>query len=70
MTAVPLASPLTIPDTAPTVAIEELLLLHSPPGGVSPRIVVPPVHMDGTPVMGAAALTVTTVVAAHPPGVP
>ena len=65
----PRAMPVTIPPVV-TVAIIALLLLHTPPVTVFARVVVKPVPTDDAPVMLPAvgnALTVTTVVAAHPP---
>lgn len=60
--AVPGATPNTAPSVL-TVAIVVALLLHMPPMGVLPRLVVEPWHTMNVPVIFAgAAVTVTTVV--------
>jgi hypothetical protein len=63
MFAVPLATPVTIPD-ASTVALAVLLLVHVPPDTGCPNVVVLPIHKDLVPVIVAGvASTVTTTVA-------
>ena len=44
MVADPAATPLTMPEIEPTVAIVASLLLQTPPADVSLRVVVVPVH--------------------------
>jgi hypothetical protein len=60
MFAVPLATPVMIPDEAPTVATAPLLVLQVPPAGVADTVVVMPGQIDSVPVIGpGGALTVT-----------
>jgi hypothetical protein len=71
MMTVPGAIPDTIP-VLPTVAIDVLLLLHTPPGAVLLSAIVAEVFTTEGPVIVPAtgrAVTVTIVVAAHPPGI-
>ena len=66
MESVPPETPLTIPEVLPTVAMPVAVLIHTPPGTVSPNVVVLPAHTVSTPVMGAGgAGTVFTVNMAH-----
>ena len=52
---------------ASTVAADGLLLLHVPPAGVLPRLVVYPIHTLGTPVIAVGiVLTVIAIEVAHP----
>jgi len=65
--AVPAATPVTMPDADPTVALVVALLVHVPPLVVFERAVVPPAHMVLLPEFaGNAAFTVTVVERAHP----
>lgn len=58
MTGVPAVTPVTTPVAEPTVA-SAVLLLHTPPLTVSPRVMVKPTHTLEGPVMTAGvALTV------------
>jgi hypothetical protein len=62
MIAVPGLTPLTTP-VEPTVAMDKLLLAHTPPAVVSARVVVEPAHTLIVPVMLTGnGFTVTTVV--------
>lgn len=59
--------PFTSPLTIPTVAIDELPLVHVPVVLASVRFVVSPTHTCSVPVMtGGAGVTVTIVVAVQP----
>ena len=62
--------PSDIPDTTPVAEPIDpsagLLLLHIPPADASAKVVVEPVHVPITPVIGSMVFTVTTVVARHP----
>jgi hypothetical protein len=53
--AVPDATPATIPELDPTVAIEVLLLTHDPPVKVFPNVIVAPVQTVVGPVIGPGA---------------
>ena len=65
---VPERTPLTEPDAGSTVAIEELLLLHSPPIGTSLKVVAIVGQTFVVPMIPAiAALTVTVVMDMQPP---
>jgi hypothetical protein len=68
MVTVPAATPVTMPEREPTVAISVLALTHDvPPGVASVSNVVPPVHTVSVPLIGAAAaLTVILFVLEHP----
>ena len=68
MVAVPMATPVTIPDEVPTVAIVVPPLLQVPPPIELCSAVVPPGQTLGVPVIGATGLTVIVAVTAHPPG--
>jgi hypothetical protein len=70
MIAGPVTTPATIPDADPTTAIEGLLLLHVPPDGNAPNVVVPPpAHTWFTPViLPGREFTVTILVIAQPVG--
>jgi len=64
MLGVPAATPVTTPETEPTVAFVASLLLHTPPVVASARPTVVAVHSAVAPVMAAGfGLTVTGVVA-------
>lgn len=52
-----------------TVAIEGLLVLHVPPGGVAVMAAVVPTHKELLPVMVAEVLTVMRRKALQPPDV-
>ncbi len=56
--AVPAATPVTIPEPVPTVAIPLLLLLHVPLLVASLSVVVAPAHTILDPVIGVIALAV------------
>jgi hypothetical protein len=60
MVSVPAATPDTIPEAAPTVAMVMSLLLHVPPPGVDARVEVNPVQTLVVPVIAVGlGLTVT-----------
>lgn len=64
MTGTPAVTPVTTPDTEPTVASATLLLLHEPPDVLFARAVVSPTHTLSVPVIGTGiGLTVIEVVA-------
>jgi len=66
--AVPAATPVTTPE-ALTVAVARGRILHVPPAGVSPRLVVEPTHTVVVPVIAVGvAFTVTGVVTKQPVG--
>jgi hypothetical protein len=68
MVQVPLATPVTAPLAASTVALLALLLLQLPPGTASLSITVCPVHTDELPEIGTGTVvTDTVVIAAHDP---
>ena len=68
MAALPGATPLTMPDADPTVAMPPLPELQLPPPG-SLRTVVAPVQTIATPVIGdGVVFTVSVIVAAQPSG--
>jgi len=70
ITALPVSVPVTMPELLPTVAITGLLLLQTPPEVASASVVVNPIQTVELPVMaGTAELTVTAMVAEHPPAV-
>jgi len=56
MVTVPEATPVTIPDEDPTVAVAVLLLDHEPPVVASARVVVAPEHTLAVPVMPLGAV--------------
>ena len=65
---VPAATPVTIPEPDPTLAIARLLLLQLPPPELV-RVVVAPTQTEGMPEIGAGeGLTVTGVDALQPVG--
>jgi hypothetical protein len=56
-----------MPEPAPTVAFDVLLLLHTPPPGNELRVMAEPVHTNGVPLMAdGAAVTETTLTEAQP----
>ena len=58
---VPIATPVTIPDVTPTVAIGGVLLVQMPGVGVLASVVVVPIHTLVLPVIGVGyGFTVTT----------
>ncbi len=66
---VPAATPVTIPDVLPTVAVAMLLLLHVPPVVVFVRVEVPPTHTDAVPKFDAGSgFTVMFVTLRQPVG--
>jgi len=70
MMAVPLEIPVTIPLDEPTVATARLLLLHTPPGVPSDKVLVAPTHSWAVPVIPpttGSALTVTMLVTEDDP---
>lgn len=65
---VPAATPETTPVPEPTVAVPVFALVQVPPEGEELKVVVAPVHTDIVPVMVAGVvLTVTCLIAVHPP---
>ena len=59
----PASTPVTIPLDEPTVAIDVLLLVHTPPVAGSLNKLVPATHTRAVPVMlPGSALTVTVAV--------
>lgn len=67
--AVPGATPFTLPDERPTVAIKVLLLAHVPPVVVLVNSVACPAHTVIAPVMpDGKGFVVTTLVAEQPVG--
>ena len=67
MIVVPVATPVTVPDSEPMVAAAILLLLQAPPPTASPSVVVSLAHTVVVPVMAVGErLTVTVVVALQP----
>lgn len=66
--AVPGATPNTIPAVGVTAATDELLLLQVPPATEFVSTIVEPTQtLDGPPIAGGPAVTVTVLVAEHPP---
>lgn len=66
----PAATPVTIPEDTPTVAIDVLLLVQVPPGVASVSVLVPPIDVVAVPLIAAGAgETVMSFVAVHPPAV-
>jgi len=55
----PNATPVTIPDEDPTVAISGLLLTQVPPAELWLNVVVAPIHTEGTPEIGVGDETLT-----------
>jgi hypothetical protein len=67
MFAVPTFVPVTIPVLMPTLAVEELLLLHVPVPAALLRVVVAVLHMLAVPLLAPGiAFTVTCAVDAQP----
>jgi hypothetical protein len=67
---VPAATPVTTPVAGFTVAIEVLLLVHVPPAGVLDKVLMPPIVAVVVPeIVVGDAVTVTSLVAMHPPAV-
>lgn len=66
----PTATPVTVPDTEPTVATEILPLIQVPPDVASDKVIVEPAQMltgvDGV-IAAGTALTVTVAIAKHEP---
>lgn len=59
ITAVPTDIPLTDTEDGPVVpivAMPVLELLHVPPGGPSDKVVVPPTHIDGVPLIAEGVM--------------
>lgn len=68
MTAVPLLTPVMIPEKKPAVAMPVALLLQVPPVVALLSVVVVPAHNTLVPVMAAGdVLTVTVATATHKP---
>ena len=65
--AVPVATPVTMPDVAPIVATDVLLLLQLPVPNVLLSVVVPPAHTVLVPEMVGSGVTVTIAVTKQPP---
>jgi hypothetical protein len=66
MIVVPAAIPVTTPD-AEIEAVAALLLVHVPPPGVLPRLVVYPTHTLAAPTIAVGLwLTVIVLLTAHP----
>ena len=63
MVTVPAATPVTMPEVDPTVAIDGLLVSHVPPETASPSVKVPPTPTVVPPDIGASGLTVNVIVA-------
>lgn len=70
MSALPVATPFTMPVADPTVATEVADELQEPPDGLLARVVLPPTHIAAIPVMveGLAFIVMVTVLW-HPPGI-
>jgi len=62
----PELTPVTIPDREPTVAIEGLVLVHTPPSDVSIRCVVCPWHTTRLPSIGDIGLMTTGLTLTQP----
>lgn len=62
----PPATPETIPELLPIVAIAVLLLVHVPPGTLLLKVIVVPSQNDVVPLMDTAGLIVTTAVVKQP----
>ena len=67
MVSTPPATPETVPEPPPTVAIEASLVVHVPPAVVLLSVVTLPWHTVAVPVMGEGMFTLTVVVAVQPP---
>jgi hypothetical protein len=59
---VPVATPVTIPDDAPTVAVDVLLLVHVPPLTELLKVLPLPTHEVDDPVIAPAGAFMVTVV--------
>jgi len=57
----PPVTPVNIPDKEPTVAIDVVLLLHTPPDVPSVNVSVAPVHTEEGTVIGPGAVVTVTV---------
>lgn len=67
MSAVPAATPVTMPDDGPTVATEILLLVHVPPNAeLNNEIVCPTQTDDGPDIAGGLGFTVKVLVRTQP----
>ena len=67
ITDVPATEPVTTPDVETAMVALPLLLLHVPPAGVEPKVVVSPTHTFVVPVsVVGLELTVTTAVLIQP----
>ena len=62
MVTVPGATPVTMPDDVPTVAIAGSLVVHVPPALALANVVVSSGHTTAVPVIGAGAVFTVTVV--------
>ena len=63
----PAATPVTMPEEEPTVAIVPLPLVHKPPPVLFVKVVDPVMHTNGLPEIGlSGGFTVTVVVALQP----
>src|SRR5262249_44868017 len=60
MVTVPVLTPVTMP-VLPTVAMDVLLLLHTPPGAASESVIVPAIHTVVGPLMVPALAAGVTV---------
>ena len=58
--------PVTSPLAKSTVAIDIMPLVHDPPEGVAPNVLVAPIHITAVPVIDGLACTVTMVIAWQP----
>ena len=67
MLATPEATPATIPEAEPTVAMPALLLVHVPPDVPSAKAVVAPTQADVPPVIASIGFTVTMADVLQPP---
>jgi hypothetical protein len=66
---IPVATPVTTPVAASTVAIAGVLLVQVPPVGVLDNVRVPPTHAVAVPAIAVGkALTVTVAVVIQPVG--
>lgn len=62
MMLVPSATPLTIPEVLPMVAMVVVVLIQVPPATASLRVIVAPTHTALGPVMAAGIVYTATVV--------
>ena len=53
MVVLPAVTPVTLPSVLPTVAIDGLLLVHTPPVVASPRVMLLPAHSKVAPDIAA-----------------